>query len=110
MKEIPLTQGKLALVDDDDFASLNLHKWYAKKSHSQWYAVRKEGIRYKTPKCRKKPKDTRKNIRMHNQIMQPEDGNVVHHKDENGLNNQKYNLQECTQTENVNYSIAKKKW
>ena len=31
MKEIPLTQGKVALVDDEDFDRVNQYKWYVNR-------------------------------------------------------------------------------
>jgi hypothetical protein len=39
MIEIPLTQGKVALVDDED-AELAAFNWYAHKSCRRWYAAR----------------------------------------------------------------------
>ena len=40
MKQIPLTQGKFALVDDEDFEYLNQFKWCALKRPHTFYAVR----------------------------------------------------------------------
>ncbi len=40
MKEIPLSQGKVALVDDADFDRLSQHKWCAAKDRYTYYAVR----------------------------------------------------------------------
>ncbi len=31
MKEIPLTKGQVALVDDEDFLTLSIYKWSAAK-------------------------------------------------------------------------------
>ena len=41
MKEIQLTRGKFALVDDDDFERLNAHKWYADPIRHTYYAKRR---------------------------------------------------------------------
>ncbi len=39
-KLIPLTQGKVTIVDDADFDWLNQWKWYAFKNRNTWYAGR----------------------------------------------------------------------
>jgi hypothetical protein len=93
MKKIPLTQGKYALVDDEDFEELSQFKWYAWKSKNRWYARRNylvsEGGRQRGAGV------------MHRQLMQVQNPLVqVDHKDHNGLNNQKDNLRVCKNAEN----------
>jgi hypothetical protein len=93
MQEITLTQSKVALVDDNDYPRLMMFKWYAKKSNKSWYVVRMQrtfNYSYRG-RCKKK-RQRRRAIRMHNDIMQPNNDEVVHHKDGNGLNNQRCNL------------------
>jgi len=82
MKLIPLTMGKSAQVDDEDFNLINM-SWSYKPNGYNGYAVSSFGIR------------------MHNEIMKPENGFIVDHKDGNGLNNQRYNLRICTQQQNA---------
>ena len=88
MKEIPLTQGKFAMVDDEDFDWLSQWKWRALKSKYTYYAVR-EG-----------PRPERKNIFMHRLIMNTPGDMSTDHKDRNGLNNQRENLRVCTVGQN----------
>ncbi len=86
MKEIVLTQGKFAQVDDEDFEFLNQWKWYALKSKNTFYAVRNIGI-----------EPNRTAVRMHNVILK----NIgIDHIDHDGLNNQRLNLRHCTGSEN----------
>lgn len=40
MKEIHLTQGKVAMVDDENFEHLNQYKWCAAHDGYNWYAKR----------------------------------------------------------------------
>lgn len=92
MKEIKLTQGKVALVDDEDFEYLNQFKWYANKSYTTetYYAERTAIISGK-----------KINIRMHRVILGIKNGKIrVDHKDRNGLNNQKENIRTCNASEN----------
>lgn len=91
MKKIPLSKGLFALVDDEDFEELNKHKWHAIKSRNNYYAGRQE---YEKSKHKRR-------VYMHNvvlKVMNKE--NIVDHKDLNSLNNQKYNLRECSIAQN----------
>lgn len=88
MKEIPLTQGKVALVDDEDYEWLTRWKWTACKDKDNWYAMRREGY----------PK--RRNVKMHRVVINAPSEMEVDHRDRNGLNNQKYNLRLCNTVQN----------
>jgi hypothetical protein len=84
-KLIPLTKGKVALVDAADFERLRRFKWHAIKVGPNYYACRKENGR---------------SILMHREIMQPPEGMVVDHAKYNSLNNKRENLRVCTQAQN----------
>lgn len=108
MKTIELTQGKIALVDDEDYKYLMLFKWYAKESGpDRWYAVRKSNVNNYVLRKSHCKKDRRTTVRMHNAIMQPEKGNLAHHVDGDGLNNQRSNLEVCSTLENQRKAAAK---
>lgn len=92
MKRIPLSQGKFALVDDEDFEFLSQWKWGLDRSGSG-YASRNAYL----GGGRKNPK--RQTIRMHRLILGlPGD---VDHIDGDGLNNQKSNLRPCGARQNA---------
>jgi hypothetical protein len=100
MKQIPLSQGKFALVDDEDFEELNKHKWYAKKSRGVFYASRTSKI---------KDNDESKTIHMHRVILGFTDLKIkCDHIDHNGLNNQKTNLRASTHVQNCNNRRSRK--
>jgi len=89
MKEIQLTQGKVAQVDDEDYEFLNQWKWCAAKSGNTFYAIRtmiNNG--------------NRRTTRMHRLILNAPIGIDVDHRDCYGLNNQRYNLRFCTMPQN----------
>jgi hypothetical protein len=90
MKTIPLSQGKVALVDDEDFEYLNQWKWSAKCSGYSFYAQRMFRIN-----------GIRKMIMMHRFILGVEKNRDIDHIDHDGLNNQKRNLRLVTHSQNM---------
>lgn len=101
MKRIKLTQGKFAIVDDEDYEWLSQYKWCATKKPNTYYAQR--GIYLsgrKNPKVRQ--------VKMHRQILNAKTGEDVDHRDRNGLNNTRSNLRICTRTQNLSNQRKKK--
>lgn len=96
MKEIKLTQGKVALVDDEDFEYLNQWKWCAVKNRYTFYAVRSVYF----PKQKRHKYTPKKTVWMHREILKTPPDLQVDHKDHDGLNNQRYNIWSCTQSQN----------
>lgn len=105
MKLIPLTQGKFAQVDDEDYDYLMQWKWYTKKGRNTFYAVRSIFTRTK------EGKKSSKRVYMHRDLLNIQDSNIlVDHIDCNGLNNQSNNIRECTMKQNQANSGAKKRF
>jgi hypothetical protein len=92
MKQIPLTKGKFALVDDEDYDRLvAMGKWHVT---CKGYAARTK--HYRKP-CGRLSSST---IFMHH-LISPVDGkNQVDHRNTNKLDNQKDNLRVCSNSEN----------
>lgn len=89
MKEILCTRGLAIYVDDEDYDRLSKHEWTTRICGHTYYA---------------------KNNYLgaiHRIIMKTPTGLVVHHKDGDGLNNQKDNLLNCTNQENSWYKKGK---
>jgi len=80
-KRIPLGNGLFATVGAADYPKLSQCRWYASYHGPTIYATRHEGGR---------------EMYMHRAIMQPRRGNIVHHRDHDGLNNRRDNLLVCT--------------
>lgn len=89
MKEIQLTHGKVTVVDDDDFESLNQYKWY-RASHG--YVVRNR---------LKKEGGGSTKIYMHRQIARCVEDQIVDHISGDKLDNRRGNLRICTTAQNV---------
>lgn len=89
-REIPLTQGKVAIVDAADYEWLSQWKWYAMMA-GEGYAARSVRL-----------PDGRKGIAlMHRVILEPRSDQDVDHIDGNGFNNSRSNLRACTHGENL---------
>lgn len=89
MKKIPLSDGRYALVDGDDFDFLSQYKWHYNKNG---YALRNQRV----------AKNKYSAVYMHRFIcgLSPGDGKIVDHKNGNGLDNRRQNLRVCTKTQN----------
>src|SRR5574343_596006 len=93
MKKLPLSQGKFAIVDDDDYENLLSWKW----TYSGGYAYRLKTIQGKSKK-----------IWLHRFIANIPDGLYTDHINGDKLDCRKENLRFCTYAENnKNASIRK---
>lgn len=91
MRLIQLTQGKCALVDEEDFESLNAWKWYANRSDGKtFYAMRNSKDALGKPKL----------VLMHRIIIGAMPHQQVDHINHDGLDNRRSNLRLCTSGEN----------
>lgn len=90
MREIPLTQGYVALVDDADYEELSKYKWSAKVLARTVYAVRSV----------RKESGGFTHAYMHRVIMGNPEDMEVDHRDGNGLNNVRANLRLATRANN----------
>jgi hypothetical protein len=86
---IPLTQGKVAVIDAEDWPELAQHKWHAKLCSGKWYAATRKG-----------PRGACRVIYMHRLLLAAPDGQQVDHKDGDGLNNTRSNIRLATIQQN----------
>jgi hypothetical protein len=87
-KEIQLTKGKTAMVDDEDYESLSKYKWHFT---AQGYAARRETISYYNSKI----------VTMHRSVLDYQGTLLVDHINGNKLDNRKGNLRLATMAQNV---------
>ena len=87
---VPLSQGKFATVDPEDYEWLSQWKWSLRKAPYTSYAVRGTKINGKWT-----------TIIMHRLIMNAQKGQEIDHINHNGLDNRKCNLRFCTRSQNI---------
>lgn len=96
-KIISLTQGKFALVDDEDYDAVNKYKWCAHHVKNRWYATA-----HLTGTSNSR-------IVLHRFLMDINDPKIqVDHIDNDGLNCQRKNMRVCNNTQN-SWNTPKKK-
>jgi hypothetical protein len=87
-RSITLTQGKVAWVDQADYGMLSHWKWC---TTTREYACRGGNYADGSP-C---------NVKMHRQIMLPDQHQSIDHINGNGLDNRRENLRICTPSDNA---------
>lgn len=80
--EIQLTQGRTALIDDEDYERVSKHGW----------VIRKDGYAHAYI--------NKKSVLLHRFIADPGEGVMIDHINMDRLDNRKVNLRPCTQSQN----------
>lgn len=90
VRQIELTQGKVALVDDEDYALVSQRPWFAVRdkrvNRTNWYARTRNGDRH---------------ISLHRFLLGAARGVQIDHRDGDGLNCQRENLRIATHGQNM---------
>jgi HNH endonuclease len=85
-ERLPLTRGKVALVDAEDLATVLNYKWHAFPIGHTWYAATSVNGRRSY---------------LHRMILRAPQGLVTDHKNGDGLDNRRENLRLCRQGQNL---------
>lgn len=91
-RRIPLTQGKFAVIDPEDYERLSKYKWHLVKSPTGMYAARWQRFAYT---------NKRKRIWMHRELIDVPANMVCDHVNRIGLDNRKANLRPATVSQNL---------
>lgn len=98
MREIALSRGMVALVDDEEYESLSIHRWHATRGASTFYAARNV----------RSPHGSR-TVLMHRSILcASAPGLEVDHANGDGLDNRRENLRLATRSQNNHNRTAYK--
>jgi hypothetical protein len=88
---IPLTKGKFAIVDPDDFLWLSKFKWHVVEQYDYFYACRRPSVgEFRTSRS----------VWMNREILNAPTGLLVDHRNHNTLDNRRENLRLATYVEN----------
>lgn len=89
-KIIPLTQGQVTIVDDEDFNTCNARKWCA-----QWHPNTKSFYA-----VRNKSGGVRGTVLLHRVIMAAQEGEITDHRNHDTLDNRRSNLRNASHSQN----------
>ena len=104
--KIKLTQGKFALIDDEDFDLVKGYNWSVKKHKNTYYAQTNIANPDGKPRYYLRngrwygPYPHQKKLLMHRIILKLESNEEVDHINHNGYDNRKFNLRTCSRTKN----------
>jgi hypothetical protein len=93
MIEVPLTQNKVAFVDEEDYELVSQYKWNTNKGRNTFYAAT--------------------GLQLHRLVMENTLGRklgseeLVDHINGNGLDNRRENLRVCSRTQNIRNRTGK---
>lgn len=90
MLKIPLTQGKVAVIDEADKELVAGVRWCAVRTGYTWYARNYSWVQGK-----------RIALDMHRLLLAAPSSALVDHRDRDGLNNTRANLRICTYGQNI---------
>lgn len=98
--KIPISRGRVALVDDDDYEWLSEHRWYAFSGFGHEYAGRFDGPNHHRH-------TNRPLLLMHRVIAGAGPEMLVDHINHDGLDNRRSNLRICTKSQNCIHRAGK---
>lgn len=95
--KVPLSRGKVALIDPEDAARVLRHRWTASYGKAGWKAYFSHSINGKTH-----------SVYLHQLVMGHRKGLMIDHRNGNGLDCRKRNLRFCTNSQNSQNRRRKK--